>query len=257
MIELRLFTLLVCVLASFDNTKPLRAEDRPIRSVASEKMGDLESPDEWLNQAMYHAGTIEDAVFKARAKLLYLKTAVLLAEQGEKEACLQRIAWEKTAILELPDASGLSKGLFVAQLIFAQVQVEDLDGAQKSLGQITNNFSRSDAAKRVAIGLSKSKDYASAKKVANQITSPLGKGRAIGAVASEWVRAGEFDEAKDLLKQLESSNEEAQAYRDVGRTMAELGREMSSPSARAYACLGAAEGKTLVHKNLSGPISDP
>jgi len=195
-------------------------------------------------------GVSNDEAAKAQAKSLYLKTAAFLTKRGDADAGRQRIAWARKAILEMPEASGLLKMMLVPTLIGAQIEAGDLVGARKTLDDIELDFSRSQAASRVAVALIKAKNHEMAVDVADRITHSTGKGRAVGAVAAEWIRGGQLGSAKTLLNKLGTSSEDVEAYREVGKTMTELGRggelqqwiaEMPTAAARVYACIGAAE----------------
>lgn len=195
-------------------------------------------------------GQFDDAVAIAGARSKYMTIAELLANRGDREGSLRRIARATKAVTELPEQAGLAKMMLVSRLVKSQIAAGDLDGARGTLDKIGMNFSRSSAAADLAVALIKSGDVKSALEVAELITAPNGKGLAVGSVVSELLRAGEPAAAKAVLRRLGDSKEEVRAFRAAGSTMVELGHErqlhqwlaeMTSNVARAHACMGAAQ----------------
>ncbi|MBN2023707.1 MAG: hypothetical protein JW809_13050 [Pirellulales bacterium] len=195
-------------------------------------------------------GVFDDAGLIAKAQANYLATAKLLAAKGDREGSLRRTARARKAIAELPDESGLLKLMLVPALVASEIDAGDFHGARTTLAQLKQGYGQSSAAADVAAGLIKSGDVKSGLEVAELITEPLGKDRAMGKVASALLRAGQLDEAKNLLRKIGDGPNEVGAFRIVGQTMVELGREtelhqwlgeLTSKTACAYLCMGAAD----------------
>jgi len=196
-------------------------------------------------------GTADDAGYIAMTQSRYLlEVARLLAQKGDREGSLLRIALARKAITELSEQAGLGKVMLVDMLVGAEIEVGDFPGARRTLGQLRAGYPRSSAAAAVAAGLIKSGDAKAGMEVAELITDPLGRGRAIGRVASALLRAGEPGAARAVLRKVGATPAEGEAFRAAGTTMVELGRgselhqwvgEMDSQVARANACMGAGE----------------
>jgi hypothetical protein len=208
-------------------------------------------------------GVFDDNGLIAKGRLKYLATAKLLEMQGDREGSQERIARARKAILGLPDESGLLKLILVPLFVNAEIGMGDLDGARTTVTQMRKSFARSSAAADLAAALIKSGDVKSGLEVAEMITESLGKDSAIGKVAAALLRAGKLDEAKVLLQKIGDDRNEVGAFRTVGQTMAELGREaelhqwlgeLDSKTAAAYLCMGAAE---TLQKALANKANTP
>jgi hypothetical protein len=193
-------------------------------------------------------GTCDDAVYIAMVRSQYLEVAKLLAQKGDREGSLRRIALARKAIAGVPAEAGICEVMLVDGLVQSEIEVGDFRGARSTLGQLRAGYTRSSAAARVATGLIKSGDVKAGLEVAELITDPLGRGEAVGRVASALLRAGEPEAARAVLRKVGGTPAEGEAFRAVGTTMVEAGRgselhqwvgEMDSKVARAYACMGA------------------
>ena len=197
-------------------------------------------------------GAFDDAVAIAAVQSNNFAVAGLLAKKGDREGSLLRLAVTRKYITELPEQSGLAKTMLASTLVKAEIALGDFNGARASLQQLDKGFSQSTLAGDVAAGLIKSGDVKSGMAVAELITTPLGRGMATGRVACELLRVGETKAARTLLDKNGDGRDDVEAFRAVGGTLTELGREtelqqwlgeMTSNVARAYLCMGAAEGK--------------
>lgn len=230
--------------------KLIETGDVPAAEAAIESM--LKTIETFPRQAQTSKfGAFDDAVASAVVQSNYLTVAGLLAKQGDREGSLLRLARAQKAVTELPEKSGIARSILASKLLSAEIALGDFDGAQASLQQIGKGFDQPMLAGEVAAGLIKSGDVKSGLAVAELITAPLGRGVAMARVTIELLRAGEMKEAKALLGRVGDGAEDVQAFSAAGATMAELGREtelrqwlaeMTSNVARAYLCMGAAEG---------------
>jgi tetratricopeptide (TPR) repeat protein len=197
-------------------------------------------------------GQYGDSFEIASARAQYLPLASILAKRNDLAEARRCIARAAEPILQLPPESGLGKGMLLVQLVSTQAEIGDLKDARRSLEEIKEGFPRSMAASVLAPAFVKAGDVPSALQVAALIDNlPSGKGTYVEATVKELIRSGDVAAAKQAFADLGDSAAEAKSYRAAGRTMLETHRgdelyqwlpDMPSDVARAFACIGAAEG---------------
>jgi thioredoxin-like negative regulator of GroEL len=175
-----------------------------------------------------------------------------LAKRGDEAEARRRIESVEEAALQLPPESGIGKMMLLTQLAGTQIEVGDLKGAQQMIGQIKEEFPRSPIAAQLAAAFARAGDTAAALEMVALVGKDRrSRGTYLQPVVKELILANHLDAAKQVLADLGNSAEEAEAYRAAGRAMLEThrGRElydwlpdMPSDVARAFACIGAAEG---------------
>ncbi len=187
----------------------------------------------------------------AGVKLLYVKTAILLAEQGDEQASHKRLKWATLAYNEMPEAAFLVKVQALPTLIRAYVKSGDKEGARKILIKRIADTKSAFQKSSLATLLIHAGDIESAMQLSKQMGSGPTAGYSLGRVASSFIQAGEFASAKELLETLNPTSDEQEAYRVVARAMVDGGQivelkqwlpKMPSPAARVYACQGAING---------------
>ena len=192
-------------------------------------------------------GITDDETEVAAARSWYVDVAKVLARQGDEEASRKALAKGRQAVLDIPDAANLTKMVFVAKLVEAQLELGDREGVLDTLRAV-KPFYLTAISGHSAVAIIRNGGLQIGLELAELTLSTGHAGRQIGSVVVELIHRGESDAARGLLVRIGDGRQQIEAFREFGSGMIKLGlaRELyswledSNSVARAHACIGAA-----------------
>jgi len=205
-------------------------------------------------------GTFDDSFKKGTVETVYLRVAKNLAGKGDMEGCNKYIAKAIAGVKEINDVP-IWKGTVFIKIVEAQLETGDIQGAQKTAKEITEEHNLSWGLYNIVKAQLEKGDIAGAIVTYQEIADTMNKSFACGQIASAFVKKTKIAEAKKMLSTLGNSSREALAYRGTARVFVEMGHteelanwldKISTPQAKVCACIGAVDEIMKLGKSRPG-----
>ena len=144
-------------------------------------------------------GRFDDAVRIATAKSHYTFVAKALAKRGDRREAEARMKLAAEPIIALDRSAGLAKMMLVMKLVEAQIAINDLTAARRTLERLGDPFNFAMSATRLAQAYVKAGNTEAAIEVARlAANNRTGRDNVYGHTAAELIAAGDLAAAKRL-----------------------------------------------------------
>ena len=206
-------------------------------------------------------GEFDDSYKKGMVETIYLRVAKNLAQKGDMEGYNKYIAKATAGVKGIKDIP-VWKGIAFKNIVEAQLETGDIEGAKKTAKNINDELNFSWALFNIVKAQLEKDDIAGALETYQGITYTMNRSFACGQIASAYVKKGKIAEARQILSGLGNSSREVEAYRRTASVFVEMGYakelvnwldKIPTPQAKVSVCIGAADGimKTEKEKHNS------
>lgn len=203
-------------------------------------------------------GRFDDSFKKGGAGIFYLHVANALAKKGDAEGYQKYITKAIDGVKVINVVPPVWKGMVFTRIIDAQLEVNDIAGAKKTVKEITDEHGHSWGLYNIVNAQLKIYDIDGAITTYHEIKFPEYKSFACGDIASEFIKKGNIEKAKQILNDVGNSPTEIQVYRQTAgvfvetqhlKELADWLEQIPSPQAKVAACIGAVDAILKIEKN--------